>query len=273
MISRARECSGTGLVVPLVAAALVASAVVVGVRQVVFSSTSTRASALDSPALPASARPAFVIPEPRRLAASRDTTRWATVVRAVPVRVAADPDASALASLETRTPEGTTNVVPVVRTALDETGGLWIAVRIPALPSNVTGWVPRGALGAYSFVHTRLVVDLAALSADLVYDGSPIFSARIGIGKSSSPTPTGEYYIRSKVWSLRSPFYGPLAFGTSARSAVLTDWPGGGFIGIHGTNEPELLPGRVSHGCIRMRNEDILALGRLMPVGTPVTIR
>ena len=46
----------------------------------------------------------------------------------------------------------------------------------------------------------------------------------------------------------------------------------GGFVGIHGTDRPELLPGRVSHGCIRMRNPDILRLGRLMPVGTPVTI-
>ena len=70
----------------------------------------------------------------------------------------------------------------------------------------------------------------------------------------------------------RSPFYGPLAFGTSARSAVLTDWPGGGFVGIHGTNRPELIPGRVSHGCIRMRNRDIERLGRLMPVGTPIII-
>ena len=67
--------------------------------------------------------------------------------------------------------------------------------------------------------------------------------------------------------------YGPIAFGTNARSTFLTDWPGGGYIGIHGTNAPELLPGRVSHGCVRMRNEDILALSRLMPVGTPVTIR
>jgi lipoprotein-anchoring transpeptidase ErfK/SrfK len=33
------------------------------------------------------------------------------------------------------------------------------------------------------------------------------------------------------------------------------------------------LPGRVSHGCIRLRNEDIEELGRLMPLGTPVTIR
>jgi lipoprotein-anchoring transpeptidase ErfK/SrfK len=54
---------------------------------------------------------------------------------------------------------------------------------------------------------------------------------------------------------------------------VLTDWPGGGFIGLHGTDEPELVPGRISHGCVRFRNRDILELGRLMQVGTPVTIR
>jgi hypothetical protein len=40
-----------------------------------------------------------------------------------------------------------------------------------------------------------------------------------------------------------------------------------------GTDRPELLPGRVSHGCIRMRNADILRLARLMPAGIPVTIR
>jgi lipoprotein-anchoring transpeptidase ErfK/SrfK len=64
-----------------------------------------------------------------------------------------------------------------------------------------------------------------------------------------------------------------VAFGTSARSSVLTDWPAGGYVGIHGTDEPDLLPGRVSHGCIRMRNADIVRLARLMPMGTPLTIR
>jgi lipoprotein-anchoring transpeptidase ErfK/SrfK len=101
----------------------------------------------------------------------------------------------------------------------------------------------------------------------------PIFRAGIGVGEPAWPTPRGEFYIRNRLTSYESPFYGPLAFGTSARSAVLTDWPDGGFVGIHGTNQPELLPGRVSHGCIRMRNEDILELGQLMPIGTPVTIR
>ena len=79
--------------------------------------------------------------------------------------------------------------------------------------------------------------------------------------------------MRVRLRGFDDPFYGPVAFGTSARSAVLTDWPGGGFIGIHGTDSPELLPGRVSHGCIRMRNDDIRRLWRLLPVGTPITIR
>ena len=62
-----------------------------------------------------------------------------------------------------------------------------------------------------------------------------------------------------------------VAFGTSAYSK-LSDWPGGGVVGIHGTNEPGLIPGRPSHGCIRVRNRDIVRLGRLMPIGTPVRI-
>jgi len=99
-----------------------------------------------------------------------------------------------------------------------------------------------------------------------------IFTARVGVGRTIWPTPAGQFYIRSKLTNFNDPFYGPVAFGTSARSNTLTDWPGGGFIGVHGTNEPGILPGRVSHGCVRMRNADILRLSKLMPVGTPLTI-
>ena len=54
---------------------------------------------------------------------------------------------------------------------------------------------------------------------------------------------------------------------------MLSDWPGGGVIGIHGTNEPYLIPGRPSHGCIRVPNRAISRLYRLMPIGTPMRIR
>ena len=79
--------------------------------------------------------------------------------------------------------------------------------------------------------------------------------------------------MRNRLERYSSPAYGPLAFGLSARSETLTDWPAGGYVGIHGTDRPDLVPGRVSHGCIRLRNTDIRRLGRLMPVGTPVRIR
>jgi hypothetical protein len=68
------------------------------------------------------------------------------------------------------------------------------------------------------------------------------------------------------------PVYGPIAFGTSAYSR-LSEWPGGGVIGIHGTDEPQLIPGRVSHGCVRVRNRAIRRLARRLSIGTPVRIR
>ena len=119
---------------------------------------------------------------------------------------------------------------------------------------------------------THLVVDRRQLRAILYRNGRPVFRAPVGIGTDYWPTPTGEFTVRSELTRYASPFYGPVAFGTTARSAVLTDWPGGGFVGIHGTNSPQLIPGRISHGCVRMRNPDILRLAALMPVGTPLTI-
>jgi lipoprotein-anchoring transpeptidase ErfK/SrfK len=80
--------------------------------------------------------------------------------------------------------------------------------------------------------------------------GKPLFWAPVGIGKPSWPTPAGEFYGRNRLRGFKIVFYGPLAFGTSARSSVLTDRPAGGFVGIHSTDRRELLPGLVSRGCI-----------------------
>ena len=147
-------------------------------------------------------------------------------------------------------------------------GAIWVRVEVP----GATGWVRRAALGAYGVVQTRLVVDRRRLTATLLRAGRPVLHARIGIGRPGAPTPAGSFYVRDRLTRYASPTYGPVAFGTSATSPTLTDWPAGGFVGIHGTDRPDLVPGRVSHGCIRMRNADVLALARLMPVGTPLTI-
>jgi hypothetical protein len=223
--------------------------------------------------LPDPVRPAFSAPQITPLRGTSFDTFWAPVLRSVEARDGPGAERRALATVSPQTPEGTTNLVVVLGRAEDAYGHLWVKVRLPILPNNTVGWVPRSSLGGYEVVPTRLVVDLERLSATLYRRGSPVFEAPIGVGKPAWPTPEGHFYVRNRLTGFASPAYGPLAFGTSARSAVLTDWPAGGFVGIHGTDRPELLPGRVSHGCIRMRNEDVIELGRLMPVGTPVEIR
>jgi hypothetical protein len=221
--------------------------------------------------VPQPARPAFVVHKPHLLPRDESVARFAPIREAVVARRTPSPDAPSVAALGLETPEGTTNLVLVVGDAA-RPDGQWVHVGLPVLPNGLTAWVPRRALGGYHFLHTRLVVDRRRLTATLSYDRRPIFRAPIGIGRPESPTPAGQFYVRDKLNGFGNPFYGPIAFGTSARSAVLTDWPGGGFVGIHGTNEPGLIPGRISHGCIRLRNDDILRLSRLMPVGTPITI-
>jgi lipoprotein-anchoring transpeptidase ErfK/SrfK len=122
-------------------------------------------------------------------------------------------------------------------------------------------------------VDSLLDVDLETLTLTLYRAGLQILRAPIGVGMPGWDTPRGTFYIRNKLTRYRSPQYGPVAFGTSARSAHATDWPAGGFVGIHGTDQPDRLPGRVSHGCIRLRNTDVVRLARHMPIGTPVRIR
>jgi hypothetical protein len=209
---------------------------------------------------------------PVQLSNPDGVSRFAAVLQ--PVAAHARPSASSrvVGRLTTRTPEGTTNIV-LLLSRVDLNGSLWIRVRLPILPNNTTGWVPRAALGGYNRVTTHLLVDTNRLRATLYRNGHSIFTAPVGVGKPGTPTPHGQFYIRNELTKYANAFYGPLAFGTSARSAVLTDWPAGGYIGIHGTNEPGIIPGRVSHGCIRLRNSDIVRLARLMPPGTPLTIR
>jgi L,D-transpeptidase catalytic domain len=231
-----------------------------------------RAGTLIDPALPAAPRPALDITGPRALD-DRALARFSPVRTATVARVRPDAGAPVAARLAAMTPEGTRNLVLLLgERRRDRAGHLWLRARLPALRHR-TGWVRRAALGGYEDVHTRLVIDRRRLRATLWRNGRAVLRAPIGVGAAATPTPAGDFYVRDRVTRYASPTYGPLAFGTSARSAVLTDWPGGGFVGIHGTDRPGLLPGRVSHGCVRMRNADIVALGRLMPVGTPITIR
>jgi hypothetical protein len=199
--------------------------------------------------------------------------RWATVWKRAAVHSEPSSSARVVTTLETRTTDDTQNIVVVLAGVELSPTETWYRVRLAILPNSSTGWVQGDSLGRLFTVHTHLYVDRAKLTATLKRDGVTVFRTLVGIGRQASPTPRGEFYVRNKLTKFDDPSYGPIAFGTSARSAVLTDWPDGGVVGIHGGGEPQIVPGRVSHGCIHMRNAALLRLARLMPVGTPLTIR
>ncbi|CAH1192615.1 Putative L,D-transpeptidase YkuD [Paenibacillus auburnensis] len=107
----------------------------------------------------------------------------------------------------------------------------------------------------------RIIVDLSQrmmylLDNNIVTRGFPV-----GIGTMLTVSPAGEYTIINKQPNPGGPF-GAFWMGLSKPH-----------YGIHGTNNPASIGHRVSHGCIRMYNEDVLALSRIVPIGTRVTIR
>jgi hypothetical protein len=208
----------------------------------------------------------------RALSGVDNVSRWAYVIRKAVVRSAPRVTAHAKGRLSNWTPENYPNLALALQQRI-ERSGTWVQVRLAMLPNNSTGWIKRGALGSMRITHDHLVVNRSTTRATLFRDGEALFSTRVGVGKSFWPTPRGEFYVTEKMSGFRDAAYGPVAFGTSARSPVLTDWPGGGFIGIHGTDAPGLIPGHVSHGCVRLRNIAILRLARMMQIGTPLSIQ
>jgi hypothetical protein len=206
-----------------------------------------------------------------RLSDERTITRYANAVARAPVRQRPSVDAPRIARLRYQTEDGPLETYLALESRVDP-DRTWVRIRLPRRPSGSTGWVDRNDLGPLLTVTTMLRVDRPALRATLYDRGRRIWSSRIGIGKPDTPTPAGRFWIRNRLKALGDgTVYGPWAFGTSAYSA-LSEWPGGGVVGIHGTNQPELIPGRPSHGCIRVPNQHIRRLARLMPIGTPIHI-
>jgi lipoprotein-anchoring transpeptidase ErfK/SrfK len=214
-------------------------------------------------------------PPPGRVQLSNEktVTRWAYAVTRGAAFSRPSSKARRVGRLRYRTEDGFPEVYPALASVRDAAGRTWVRVRLPQRPNNVTGWAARSALGDFHVVHTKLVVNRRTLRLTLYDHGRPTFRARVGVGKPSTPTPAGSFWIREKFHTAGNPLYGTRAMGTAAYSNTLTDWPGGGIIGLHGTSEPELIPGRPSHGCVRLRNRDIVRLYRLTPVGTPLLIK
>ncbi|CAI6083577.1 L,D-transpeptidase [Cohnella sp. JJ-181] len=107
----------------------------------------------------------------------------------------------------------------------------------------------------------RIIVDLSDRMLYLLEENTVVNGYPVGIGRMVTQTPTGDFRIINKQAHPGGPF-GAFWMGLSKPH-----------YGIHGTNDPASIGHLVSHGCIRMHNEDVVALSRIVPIGTRVTIR
>lgn len=218
-----------------------------------------------------SARPAASVGQTATLSNLRSLSRWAYAQSPAPVRAQPSAGARVLGRLRFLTADG--QAQPYLALRSFTAGSVqWDRLSIPGRPNGLAGWVRATALGALHITHEHLRINRELLRATLFRDARAIWDAPVGVGRPSLPTPAGRFFVTEKLTALGGPFYGPFAIGTSAFAPTLTEWPGGGVIGIHGTDQPQLIPGRPSHGCIRLRNADIVRLWPLIEVGTPIEI-
>jgi lipoprotein-anchoring transpeptidase ErfK/SrfK len=191
-----------------------------------------------------------------------------------PARSRPDADAHRIESVPARRPlTGVRTVLPVLGRSTDGSGSSWVQVRLPGRPNGHKGWISaRHTRG--TFTEWQISVKLSTRRVIVYRQGRVARRFPAVVGKPSTPTPRGHFFIEEAI--ALSPFAagGPFALATSARSNVLQEFEGGpGQIALHGTDNLSGSPGTaVSHGCIRVNTSAITWLARRIGGGVPLTI-
>ncbi|CAD0229172.1 MULTISPECIES: L,D-transpeptidase [Planktothrix] len=124
----------------------------------------------------------------------------------------------------------------------------------------------------------RVILRLGQRRVYLYQGEQVIASYPVAVGKEGWETPTGSFKVMQKIenpvwqdpWTgeIRSP--GP---NTALGLRWIGFWTDGkDAIGFHGTPTVNSIGQAASHGCVRMRNEDVVALFEQVDVGTPVIV-
>lgn len=203
--------------------------------------------------------------------AARSSVVAQAVVPRIVARSEPSDDAAPVASLDHPTAVGS----PLVFLAVDGSARVgWLQVRLPVQPNGTTGWVRRDEVTLFENPY-RIEIDRAHHRLQVFHLGEPWLETSIAVGTGATPTPVGDFYLL-ELLAPPDPTgpYGPYAFGLSGFSEVLDSFGGAdtAIIGLHGTDQPEMIGTDVSFGCIRLANEVMEQLAATLPLGTPVSI-
>jgi lipoprotein-anchoring transpeptidase ErfK/SrfK len=168
---------------------------------------------------------------------------------------------------------GARTVLPVLAHAVAPNGGRWLRVMLPGRPNGSKGWIAqRGTVATTT--RWRLAVRTGSRRLLVYREGRRVRAFGAVVGKPSTPTPHGQFFVEESVRMLPGSPGGPFALTLSARSNVFREFEGGpGQVGIHGVaNLGGTMGTAVSHGCIRLANRNVSWLAARVPAGTVVTI-
>jgi lipoprotein-anchoring transpeptidase ErfK/SrfK len=179
-----------------------------------------------------------------------------------------EPDGRHLRTLANPTREGQRLHLRVVNTRPD-----WLRVQYVARPNGTTVWIRRVDVTT-SVTPYRLLVQRCSKLIWLFDRGQPAMRFPAAVGKSSTPTPKGDFFVDFlEKWRPDSK-YGPWLLSVNGFSEVYSEFGDGGTgqIGIHGTQARGSVGGPTSNGCVRLFSEHVSRLAEVVVPGTPVLI-
>jgi lipoprotein-anchoring transpeptidase ErfK/SrfK len=168
---------------------------------------------------------------------------------------------------------GVHTVLPLLAVKAGGDGTRWLHVRLPGRPSGHTGWISADAVRRTS-TPWAIVVHLRRRQVVVFDQGRAVRRFTATVGKPSTPTPQGRFFVEEAAALGPGAAGGPFALASSARSRVLQAFDGGpGQIALHGTGGlSDGLGVAVSHGCVRLSTPAITWLARHIGAGVPLRI-
>ncbi len=163
---------------------------------------------------------------------------------------------------------GERTVLPVIGARVG-----WLHVRLPGRPNGRTGWIRRKAT-VLATTGWHIVVETSSRRVIVYRRGHTIRVFKAIVGKPSTPTPHGEFFVEESIRLRATDVGAPFALALSSRSNVLQEFDGGpGQIALHGLdNIGGVLGSAVSHGCVRLADSAMRWLVVRIGPGVPVTI-